>query len=69
MNNHVHFMGDWRLDGGVRLRVYTRLDPGILQAIADFEPADNVYRKFSARTADNVRDVLAAIGEGDNDEI
>lgn len=68
LHNHVSFMGDWATSGGTQAEVYAKLNPGILQAIADFERAEEVVRRFSMKAADDLADVLDAIYEGEEEE-
>jgi hypothetical protein len=65
LHNHVAFMGDWATSGGAQAEVYAKLNPGILQAIAEFEKAEDVVRRFSAQAAEDLTGVLDAIYEDD----
>jgi hypothetical protein len=61
VHNHVAFCGDWAITGGTQAEVYAKLNPGILQAIMEFERAAEVHRRFSAQAADDNDSARAAI--------
>jgi hypothetical protein len=63
LHNHVAFCGDWATSGGDQSKIYAKLNPGVLQAIMEFERAESVCRRFSVQAADDVADTLAAIYE------
>lgn len=66
LHNHVAFMGDWAVAGGTQAEVYAKLNPGILQAIANYERAEDVVRRFSAQAYEDVTGVLDSIYEDDD---
>lgn len=63
LHDRVAVLGDWATSGGTQAEVYAKLNPGILQAIMEFERAEDVFRRFSAQAVDDVRAAMAAIYE------
>ena len=69
LHNHVAFMGDWATSGGTQAEVYAKLNPGILQAVAEFERAEDVVRRFSVQAKTELSEVLDAIYDDGEDII
>ncbi len=63
LHNHVSFLGDWATAGGAQDEIYAKLNPGVLQAIMEFQRAEDVYRRFSAQAAADLHEALSAIHE------
>jgi len=69
LHNHVAFFGDWKVTGGTQAEIYSKLHPGILQAVADFEKAEEVVRRYSAEAEEDVGDALGTIYGGEADDV
>jgi hypothetical protein len=66
VHNSVAFLGDWAIRGDTMEKVYSRLDPRVLQGIMDFEPADRLLARVSAEASASLEEVESGIyGEDD----
>lgn len=66
LQKHALFFGGWSVGAGeVQARVYTRLNPRILMAVANFEKASSILPKIGQETHARVRDAFQVEGDGD----